>query len=82
MTLCPPEKSLNNDPVSSEESWYQMEARSRDWLKVKSKLMGAEEICVGDGREACDLDQSVSMSVGDVPSTLSLRPLARIRTEF
>ena len=37
--LCPPEKSLNNNPVSSEESWYQMEARSRDWLKVKSKLM-------------------------------------------
>ena len=39
MSLCPPEKSLHNDPVRSEESWYQMEARSRDWLKVKSKLM-------------------------------------------
>ena len=50
--LCPPEKSLNNNPVSSEESWYQMEARSRDWLKVKSKLIGSEKICVGDGREA------------------------------
>ena len=80
--LCPPEKSLNNNPVSSEESWYQMEARSRDWLKVKSKLMGAEKIHVGDGREACDLDLSTSnLSACDVPSTLSLRPSAGIRTE-
>ena len=61
MSLCPPEKSLSNNPVSSEESWYQMEARSRDWLKVKSKLKGAEKIRVGDGREACDLDWSASM---------------------
>ena len=81
MSLCPPEKSLNNDPVSSEESWYQMEARSRDWLKVKSKLMGAEKIHVGDGREACDLDLLVSTSAGDVPSTLSLGPSAGTRTE-
>ena len=58
-----------------------MEARSRDWLKVKSKLMGAEKICVGDGREACDLDLSASMSAGDVLSALSLRPSARTRIE-
>ena len=79
--MCPPEKSLNNNPVSSEESWYQMEARSRDWLKVKSKWKGAEKIHVKDGREACDLDVSASMSAGDVPSTLSLRPSAGIRTD-
>ena len=58
-----------------------MEARSRDWLKVKSKLKGAEKILVKDGREACDLDLSASMSAGDVLSALSLRPSAGTRTE-
>ena len=58
-----------------------MEAGIRDWLKVKSKLKGAEKIRVGDGREACDLDWSASMCAGDVPSTLSLRPSAGTRTE-
>ena len=82
MSLCPPEKSLNNDPVRSEQSWYQLEARSRDWPKVKSKLIGAEKIRVGDGREACDLGLPASMFAGDVPSTLSLRPSAGTRKEF
>ena len=81
MSLCPPEKSLNNDPVRSEEPRPQIEVGSRDWLKVKSKLMGAEKIHVGDGREACDLDLSASMSACDVPSALRLRPSAGIRTE-
>ena len=76
------EKSLNNDPVMSEEPGPQMEARSRDWLKVKSKWKGAEKICVGDGREACDLGLPASMFAGDVPSTLSLRPSAGTRKEF
>ena len=79
--MCVPEKSLNNDPVSSEEPGPQMEAGIRDWLKVKSKLKGAEKILVKDGREACDLDLSASMSAGDVLSALSLRPSAGTRTE-
>ena len=79
--MCVPEKSLNNDPVSSEEPGPQMEAGIRDWLKVKSKLKGAEKIHVGDGREACDLDWSASMCAGVVPSTLSLRPSAWTGTE-
>ena len=79
--MCPPEKSLNNDPVRSEEPGPQIEVGSRDWLKVKSKLKGAEKIHVRDGREACDLDLPQSMSAGDVPSTLSLRPSAGIRTD-
>ena len=58
-----------------------METGSRDWLKVKSKLKGAEKIHVKDGREACDLNLSASMSAGDVPSTFSLRPSAGTRTE-
>ena len=58
-----------------------MEARSRDWFKVKSKLMGAEKIHAKDGKEACDLDLPASMSAGDVPSTLNLRPSAGTRTE-
>ena len=58
-----------------------METGSRDWLKVKSKLKGAEKIHVKDGREACDLDLPASMSAGDVPSTLNLRPSAGTRTE-
>ena len=81
MSLCPPEKSLNNDLVLSEESGPQMEAGSRDWLKVKNKWKGAEKIHVRDGREACDLNLSASMSAGDVPSTFSLRPSAGTRTE-
>ena len=81
MSLCEPEKSLNNDPVRSEEPGPQMEAGSRDWLKVKSKLKGAEKIHVKDGREDCDLDLPASMSAGDVPSTLSLTPSAGTRTE-
>ena len=81
MTLCPPEKSLNNDPVRSEEPGPQMEAGSRDWLKVKNKLKGAEKIHMRDGREACALDLSASMSADDVPSALSLRPSAGTRTE-
>ena len=58
-----------------------MEAGSRDWLKVKSKLRGAEKIHIRDEREACDLDLPASMSAGDVPSTLNLRPSAGTRTE-
>ena len=81
MTLCPPEKSLNNDPDRSEEPGPQIEAGSRDWLKIKSKLKGAEKIHVKDGREACDLDLSASMSAGDVLSALSLRPSPGTRTE-
>ena len=81
MTLYPPEKSLNNDPVRSKEPVPQMEGGSRDWLKVKSKWKGAEKILVKDGREACDLDLPQSMSAGDAPSTLSLRPSAGTRTE-
>lgn len=79
--MCPPEKSLNNDPVRSKEPGPQMEAASRDWLKVKSKWKGAEKIHVRDGREACDLDLPQFMSAGDVPSTLSLRPSVGTRTE-
>ena len=81
MSLCEPEKSLNNDPVRSEEPGPQMEAESRDWLKVKSKLKGAKKIHVKDGREACDLDLPASMSAGAVHSTLSLGPSAGTRTE-
>ena len=58
-----------------------MGAEPRDLLKVKSKLKGAEKIHVKDGREACDLDLPASMSAGDVPSTLNLRPSAGTRTE-
>ena len=81
MSLCPPEKSLNNDPDRSEEPGPQIEAGSRDWLKIKSKLKGTEKIHVKDGREACDLDLPESMSSGDVPSSLSLRPSAGTSTE-
>ena len=79
--MCPSEKSFNNDPVRSEEPGLQIEVGSRDWLKVKSKLKGAEKIHVKDGREACDLDLSASMSSGDVPSALSLKPSPGTRTE-
>ena len=75
------EKSLNNDPVRSEEPGPQMEAGSRDWLKVKSKLKGAEKIHMKDGREACDLDLSASMSAGDVPFMLRLGPSTGTRAD-
>ena len=73
--------SLNHDPVRGEEPGPQMEAGPGDLLKVKSKLKGAEKIHMKDGREDCDLDLPASMSAGDVPSTLSLRPSAGTRTE-
>ena len=79
--MCPPDKGLNNDPVRNEEPGPQIEVGSRDWLKVKSKLKVAEKIHVKDGREACDLDLSASMSAGDVLSALSLRPSAGTRIE-
>ena len=79
--MCPPEKSLHNDPVRSEEPGPQIEVGSRDLLKVKSKLKVAEKIHMKDGREACDLDLSASMCAGDVLSALSLRPSPGTRTE-
>ena len=58
-----------------------MEIGPRDLLRVKSKLKGAGKIHIGDGREASNLDLPASMSAGDVPSTLNLRPSAGTRTE-
>ena len=34
---------------------------------------------MGDGREVCDLDLPASRSIGDVPFTFNLRPLAETR---
>ena len=69
----------------SKANWWKTKQnktkKQKQTNKKKSKLMGAEKIHVGDGREACDLNLSASMSACDVPSTLSVRPSAGIRTE-